>query len=354
MHKRPSIFASTLVLLLAHGTAFAASPVAQVTRVTWNGASATISGIWPSTCQPQIEAVDRRGDGLGVLLGNAGTLCEPSSQPFSLELGTGADDAFSPAMPTGRTLQIFARNTTAGEPVLVGFRMADAGHPMQPEAGFWWPVEKAAGSVLALEVQGDALGASLMTYDNQGNPLWYFGTTRLQGDSTHIELARMEGGLSVFSGSGDRAPLPQSALGMDVRFLSATKARVVLSKPTLLGGIELTAFEVMRVPFSESPQMRDWLGPWLVAASPDSANALPRQLTWTESTMPDPTHTVLHDTQSGFSLRCSHQAGPASVAQRCALHDPDGMVVARFDQVGLDRLDGVDPGGAATILIRQR
>ncbi|HET6631860.1 MAG TPA: hypothetical protein VFG73_04040 [Rhodanobacteraceae bacterium] len=343
-----------LALLAAAASAAAADVQIDASRTGADGT--TITGTWPNACTPVVSG--RSGN--DVLLGSANGLCGPESHAFSLTLP--APLPFSPVPPKDRLqpLHIYAAATPDAKAQLVGFRLLGGRDtPSHPDAGFWWPVDTRSsnGSVLGIELQQDALGVSLMSYDDaSGAPVWYFGTGQLHGSVAHVELLRMDRGSSPFAES-QTAPQAQPSMSIDLAFSSDTSARAWLSRSDVGGGIDLVAMDIARVPFSPLPQQQSWLGSWLVAASaaPDGQLALPDTLVWTRSDATDAGHMRLADASGDYALDCLHAANDETApAQRCVLRDASGAIVVTFAHVGFDRLDGHTIDGRPVALIRPR
>lgn len=345
--------------LLAPMLATAAASGVRIDAVAQRSGRIEIVGVWPNSCIPQVQAQTSDDSGLDVLLADSGNICVQRERKFSVSIEP--QDGFSPApaVDTVRPLHLFAAAGNASRPALVGFRLlGGANYSIRPDIGFWWPDEHAigAGSVLSIEVQDQSLGVALMSYDDaSGDPIWYFGTTELSGRVAHVELTRMQYGASPFDAAQAR-PQPHPALAIDLHFLSTTRAQAWISRSQNgPPGIELVRMQFSRVPFSNLPQAQDWLGPWLLASSPSAhmESELPRTLVWVESIVLDENRVRLLDQSGTYALDCRHTGtSEDSPAQQCVLRDRDNTVLARFAEVGLQRLDGVRADGSPVILVR--
>lgn len=347
------------VITMAPLLVIAASNGARVDSVTQAAGSMQIVGTWPNSCMPQVEAQNSDGSSLDVLLADSGNICTARERPFRITVDQ--QESFSPAPPAGavRTLHVFAAPGSDPQPALVGFRLLGGDQrAMRPDDGFWWPTDAAVGggSVLSIEVQDEAMGVALMSYDDaSGDPVWYFGTTEINGSVAHVDLTRMQYGASPF-GAARAQPQPQQAFAIDLQFLSATRVKAWISRPRDgMAGMELVTMDFARVPFSNLPQAQDWLGPWLLASttSNEMGSTLPRMLVWTQSTVLDAHRVRLQDDSGTYALECRHIGiSEDSPAQQCVLLDHNRTVLARFDQVALHRLDGVRADGNPVILVR--
>ncbi|MDN5924551.1 MAG: hypothetical protein L0H70_06075 [Xanthomonadales bacterium] len=320
----------------------------------------TISGVWPNACTPTIQSHSATLKTTEVVLGSTFDLCAPQPHPFRLTLP--AELPFSPAPSPDRVrpLQIFAAASSNAPVQLVGLRvLGGRQQTSHPDAGFWWPENdtSSSGTVLSMELQGHALGVALMTYDDaSGAPVWYFGTSQLQGSVAHVDLIRMQGGNSPFA-SRQIAPQAQHSLSLDLVFTSDTRAHIYLGRDNPQGGLDVSAMTIARVPFSALPQRQSWLGKWLLARTENTAGALalPTSFNWTSSTTLDATHVRLVDASGSYALECQYTDNDDNAsAQNCQLRDADGNTLVVFNHVGFSRLDGHTRDGSAVILVRPR
>lgn len=350
-----------LLLLVAP---LAGAQTLHVDTVTMRGDHVLVSGTWPGSCTPVLEPLRASASaGTDFLLRDPGDNCKGSG---GRDFRTGAvitdPAAFSPAAPAARTalpVRVLAR--TPGNPDrLVGFTL-HGGSGVQPDPGFWWPQGKDArgGTVLGIEVQGTNLGVALLTYDDlSGAPVWYFGTAHLDGGPVHVGLARLDDGASPFLAPAP-PPVPGRGLGLDLDFHSATEVRAWLSRPGLSapGTLELAQLHFTRRSFSDLPAQAHWRGRWLLAREQtplsSTGGTWPPQLDFDAAPQLDDTHFELDTRDGEHRLSCS-RASAEHLAARCTLRRADGSLMARFHQVGLDRLDGSDPDGGRVVLLRAR
>ncbi|HET8899004.1 MAG TPA: hypothetical protein VFN09_09570 [Rhodanobacteraceae bacterium] len=320
----------------------------RVDRVTATGFHVSVTGVWPDACTPRLLSWAPWAQGFDVLIGSPQAECAAGAHAFRLELSL--DDAFSPALPgeAVRPLRIFAARGNE-TPRLVGFRLLGGSGSMAPETGFWWPLDgTASGNAISLERQGDHLGIALLSHDARGEPEWFFGTTTLEGRLAHAELSRLTGS-SLFAG-GSASTQAQPALRVELAFASSTRLRMWLSRQAdSRGELDLVASDLERRSFSPLPAQQAWLGEWLLAGGA----GLPSQLRWVGSRYDRRGGLSYHSAEGGYTLECRSTASDGAVEQ-CRLRDAQGIIRARFDQVGLDRLDGEDEQGRPVVMLRPR
>lgn len=323
-----------------------------------------IEGIWPTGCQPSIRSERSTPDGsLDILLRKDPGDCAGGPHRFSLMLP--ARDSFSPALPAEQVVPVHLYAERAGStPELLGFGLRGGdGSTVRPDSGFWWPQgdQAASGNVLSLELQGDALGIALLSHDDvSGKPVWYFGTSRLSGKTAHARLSRLDDGSSPFFGFSVQ-PTPHPGWTIDIAFESGTSARVWLSRPSPVqeGRLELASMHFARRSFAVGSRQQQWLGSWLVARDladnqAPTAQLIPARLRFTASQTLNRRQNRLIGAQGDFALDCNHDAQTSATPRRCVLRDATGAVLARFDQVGLERMDGEDSQGHSIVLLRSR
>ncbi|MGB8635600.1 MAG: hypothetical protein WCD66_13210 [Rhodanobacteraceae bacterium] len=336
----------------------------RIRDINANADGTRITGTWPTSCQPALRTWSHSSAGrMDILLADNASHCALGAHPFSLEVSE--REQFSPVLPSDQVspIHVFAARGS-DKPELVGFALRSKQVPaISPDSGFWWPqgADDGSGNVLSLELQGNTLGIALLSHDDlSGAPVWYFGTSELQGQTAHASLSRLEDGSSPFFGMRVQ-PIPQPGVTVDIAFSSSTSARVWLSRPSPLrpGTLELATMHFARRSFSKDAQPQQWQGTWLVArdAPADdtaSADSWPSRLDFSASQQIARRHVRLIGRQGDFALDCSNAKDGHGTAQQCTLHDAAGNTLARFDQVGLDRLDGQDTQGHAVVLLRPR
>lgn len=346
-----------ITLLLAPMGALAQSlPLQQAQRAD---STTMIRGIWPTSCQPVV--LDRQTNSAGaerIVLGSQTQPCTSNPHPFELQIEQGA--TFSPAPPIDHVspLHVYAR-IGQNEPQLIDFQLRGGKSGVAtPGSGFWWPAGDAqtSGNVLIVEVQGQQASIALLSYDDlSGEPIWFFGTTQLTGRTLNARLSRLDGGASPFFGLPTQ-PQPTPTMTIDMVFRSATLADVWLSRtnPVQPGTLQVKQLQFSRRSFSSQPLGQRWQGPWLVArdvADDDTtATPWPNRFDFTVSQAGDDLQLV--DAGSGFELQCHIDSTLARSPRNCTLLDASGNLLANFDQVGLDRLQGKDSQGRTVILLR--
>lgn len=359
MRLRP---ASLLFALFALPATFAYGSGLPLPEGTGQTGDFFISGMWPDSCEPAIRNVrhDAAG-GLDVVLESGVGACAPLPHPFRVALPVA--DGFSPARPADDVVpvRVYAHRDQVGTELL-GFTLRGGKTKnLAPDSGFWWPQGEnaASGNVLSLELQGRTVGIALLAHDDlSGQPVWFFGTSSLTGRTVHARLSRLDNGSSPFFGIAVQ-PVPHPGWTIDIAFESGTRARVWLSRPSPVqdGSLELAELGFARRSFQEQAQGERWLGSWLVArdlapGQDNTAGSIPRRLDFASSQQLDRRHTRLIDAGGDFALDCTHGIQHTDTAQGCVLRDAAGNLLARFDEVGLQRLDGQDAQGRDIVLLR--
>lgn len=314
-----------------------------------------VEGSWPTPCLPTSAQLSRSGNDLRVETRSNRGLCTRYGMPFRFEL--------DPQAATGKPLErgvyrvsFYAANASSGPLELRGFSLLNVGEaPLQPEMGFWWPEhslelpqDNARGTALTLDRQGDMLAASLLTYDNEGRPAWYFGSGRFDGRVAFLPLVGMRDGPGLFGG-GRRRPNTTEELMLQLEFSSGNRATA------WLGWYEQTPdqprLHLQQLVFAREsligPTLPEhWAGAWLMLRG-DHATRVELQ----QPQRLDAEHFELGDAD-GWKFVCHHAATRAqSPPDSCVLSHGSGEDI-RLDSVGLEQLDGSDHRGAAVRLVR--
>ncbi len=347
------------ILLLLLPLAAAAQDI-RIHAIDTTGATVRLQGIWPSACEPQIAQRYRDANGATVIVLDDIAPCPPAPHAFTLE--SAPPSIFSPPPPAQaiNVIRVLTEDA-AGTPQLVGFAVTGSGTTdTAPHSGFWWPTSEADGSgnVLSIEVQDGTLGVAWLSHDDlSGAPVWLFGTGTLDGRRARIELSRIDNGASPFLPSLGQ-PRPQHAATLDLVFDSATHAHAWLSRrnPVQPGVLEVATVAFERRPFSHAGRTTRWQGRWLVARDVPAdallADLLPATLTFDAGKWTNTPLRMRVTGQEGFVLLCRYARQGATSADSCTLQDASGRPVARFDDIGLQRMDGIDRNGDEIVLLR--
>ncbi|MEO8672675.1 MAG: hypothetical protein ABI411_15250 [Tahibacter sp.] len=345
-------------------TAGSASPeiVVEATSNELGASVVRLRGIWPTPCLPLIERVTLNGHDLRVDIRSNQSLCSGPSMPFDLafdplsQLGHGLD-------PGVYRVTLLAANGPLAPLQARGFALVEIGKlsPVRPESGFWWPETggvagtDARGTGLSIEVQGESIAAALLTYSAEGAASWSFGTGTLRERSVEIDLIGMRDGSALLD-SVDRTPRPVDVLTLQLEFLGNARATAWIGRqiPGPNQSLQqLRSLSLVRLPLSASTEAGSWRGDWLLLRnglnrSVDST----RRITFSQTVQMDDEHFRL-TSGDGFVLQCRrHFRALQSPPEQCSLNDASGALVARFDSVGLNRLDGSNDEGQRVELLR--
>lgn len=331
----------------------AAAAAAQTTS-TGDDWKVAISGAWATQCPPTLESVALDGTDLRIQARSVLGLCARAATPFSIEV--------DPARALDRTnlpagvyrVSFYAADGAQAQPKLRAFSLVDHSAPgsaaPSPEAGFWWSTGSGDRTVLSLEAQGGQLSVALMSYDTQGEPLWFFGAAPFTGRTAHLTLLRLQGGNGALARADAGQVGAEAVLTLDLEFHSAAHASAFLSR----GGdgddapLRLRAFDAVRLPVAEAANGSAWQGDWVLV---DDSGA--QRLHFGQFSAVDAEHFELADSAHGMVLACTRDAKfPELPPSSCALRTAAGADASLFDSVALQRMDGSAAGGAAVHLLR--
>jgi hypothetical protein len=307
-----------------------------------------IRGLWPTRCPPTLENValddhDLRIDARSVL-----DLCERGATPFSIELNPALAVDHGVLSPGVYRISFYAADGAQAPLKLRAFALIDRSsqdaREIVPETGFWSSSNAEANAertTLSLELQDGQLSVALLSYDDLGQPVWYFGAAPFAGRTAHLALLRLTGGSAPFAQISTAAPHGDSALTLDLEFASAGHASAWLTRTH--GGadasLQVQTLDLVRLPLADSTDGHAWQGDWVLVT--DAADAVPQRLHFEQYHAVDTAHFQLDDAAAKVALICSRKpAQPEWPPSSCSLHQDDGAVLGNFDSIALARMDG--------------
>jgi hypothetical protein len=315
--------------------------------------SIAIYGQAAANCTPKIERVDVEGFDLSVALHASRTGCDSARpSPFVLHVDTVAM-AGTPLLP-GQVYRLRVYSDAGGTSSLAAFRLVDTGlsAAVEPENGFWWsqasaeagPASRSTG--ISLESQGDQIAISLYGFADSGSATWYFGSARMRGRTVVVPLIELANGDPLFSPTGSE-PTAQSGPRLEIEFLAPMRARAWLVRQQDGVDTAVRMLTLSRSRFASGEVGVSWNGRWVLVADDETA---PRQFEFSTPTRQDADAFHLVDGNGDASLDCRSN-GTGALPDRCTL-SVGADVLADFDRIGLDRLEGRQGNGAGIRLIR--
>lgn len=315
--------------------------------------SVAIYGQAAANCIPKIERVEAEGVDLTVELHASRTGCDGARPtPFVLHVDTAAM-AGTPLLP-GQVYRLRVYSDAGGTSSLAAFRLLDTGLPaaIEPENGFWWsqagaeagPASRSTG--ISLESQGDQIAISLYGFADSGSATWYFGSARVRGRTVVVPLVELANGDPMFSPTGSE-PTAQSGPRLEIEFLAPTRARAWLVRHQDGVDTAVRMLSLSRTRFAPGEAGASWNGRWVLVADDETA---PRQFEFSTPTRQDADAFHLVDDNVNASLDCRGN-GAGALPDLCTL-SVGADVLANFDRIGLDHIDGKLGNGAGVRLIR--
>jgi len=312
-----------------------------------------IYGHAAANCTPKVERVDAEGVDLSIELHASRTGCNSAHpSPFVVRVDTAAM-AGTPLLP-GQVYRLRIYSDEGGTSSLAAFHLIDTGlsASMEPENGFWWsqasadagPASRSTG--ISLESQGDQIAISLYGFTDSGSPTWYFGSARVQGRTAVVPLVELANGDPLFSPTGGE-PTAQSGPRLEIEFLAPTRARAWLVRQQDGVDTAVRLLSLSRTRFASGDAASSWNGRWVLVADDETA---PRQFEFSAPTRQDADAFHLVDGNGLTSLDC-RGSGTGTLPDLCTL-SVGAEVLADFNRIGLDRLEGRLGNGAGVHLIR--
>ncbi len=226
-----------------------------------------------------------------------------------------------------------------------------------PENGQWNFEEggpfatSGSGIGFHIERQNDALVSISSFYGSDGSPEWYINSGRTVAHTLSSSYYTINGGQSLF---GTYRAVKEVLYSGDVQleFSSTAHGTAWYSQPIdsgLVSGLKLMPISITRFNFAYGAVDRALRGRWALVGEGesrlDSAALALEPVTVASSS-------VSNYTAGLFRLNCDRFiARPTLLPERCTL-TKNAEVVATFDQVGYDRMRGLDGEKRAVSLFR--
>lgn len=323
--------------------------------------SLRISGSWPDSCVPRIQSTRLAGAEIDLIARTATLGCRSGATAY--------EQRANPALQAGllhlpaRVYAVrayLARGTQT--PVLSRFTLLDATEDDPAPAvenGFWWTVALGdesvpalAGSGISLERQGDQIAVGLFGFDETGKATWFFGSARLEGRVARVALVRLRDGEEPF-GQVSARPVAESGPELQIAFEGPAQAKAWLVRPSPTGAsdaIDVRPLVLQRSAFGSGAPGQGWLGRWVAVGDADRSRM--RLFDFGRLSSEDGESFRVEDAQSGLALSCrlglqTAEQPPAT----CTLYEAS-TVIAVFDRIGIDRLEGRSADGERLRLVR--
>ncbi|HST28664.1 MAG TPA: hypothetical protein VLK26_09895 [Rudaea sp.] len=314
--------------------------------------SLSVAGQWATQCPPVLQSVALDGNDLRIDARSVLELCAPQPTPYSIELNPALALQHGAFAPGVYHVSFYAADGAQVQPKLRAFTLIDRSGPdagaTTPETGFW-SSDGSDRTLLSLELQGGQLSAALLSYDEDGQPAWLFGSAPYDGRIAHVSLLRLSGGNAPFA-PAPSSPHGDAAMTLDLQFSTSAHAQVWLSRMRSDGSLQLRALEISRLPLAASDDGSAWQGEWVLVA--DAFDAVPQRLQLNGYQALDAQHFQLASADGAVALSCTRGAQAQNPTPRsCSLHLADGSI-SHFDSVAIGRMDGKNANGAVVHLLR--
>lgn len=320
-----------------------------------------LRGTWPTPCMPSIESAALIDRDIRIALRSNKPLCARIPMPF--------DIAVDPVTQFGRALapgvyriSLYSAHTPNAAQELRDFELVEVGSPpvVRAESGFWWPDPSreggagATGTGASFEMHGDTLAVALFGFDGLGEQSWYFGTGALRARSAKLELVGLHGGPPLVDDAKAAGLAADANLTLRIEFENNARATVWLGRyergedqPKL----KLRALSLVRQPLTSYSGSRNWEGEWVLLRENAARAPMAERIRLVSQIMPDFQVYVLSG--DGYVLRCARDRLTAlAPPEHCLLETSSSVLMAEFDSVGINRLDGRAPDGTRVQLLR--
>jgi hypothetical protein len=316
-----------------------------------------VQGNWPTPCLPTVEDISLEGRDLRIELRSKKPLCARTSLPFDLEINLSPHVGKSwPSTPL--RVSVVTANSASGAAQLRGFALI-APQPVPravPSSGLWWPLPQSdssaptAGTGFSFEIQGNTIASAVLGRTGNGEAIWYFGTGKLRGRVAEIDLVAA----SSSAADGESNTTGNAVLALD--FDGNGRATAWLgqyeqgeNQPVLRQQI----IELAHLPFAERTDGSAWQGDWvLLGATPGQSRSARQIHLSATSFIAVANYRISGDDGSVLSCERDADAPKAAPPRRCRLNDSNGLLIAEFDSIDINRLDGYTPDRTPVQLLR--
>lgn len=313
-----------------------------------------VSGRAPRGCAPSLaRATLERTDFSIELTPPAASCAGQTAVPFSIKV----DPLASAGLPfvAGQVYRTRVYLIEQGAPSLVAFRLLDPGPKVggtAPENGMWWSEASAdtgpalPGNGASIEYQNGQLAVGLLGFADSGAANWTFGTTWLAGRVARLSMVQLAAADSTLSPASAQ-PTSQAGPRLEIDFESPSHALAYVVRTQDGRDIDVRSIALSRARFENGQLAAAWAGRWVLVADEGQA---PRVFDFADASTRDEDAFHLTDATTDTTLECRLASGTAH-PQGCSL-STSTLVLADFDQVGLDHLTGHDGSGARVTLMR--
>lgn len=358
MRSLPLLLISAWFLPLAHAVEIRIEPERPQAGEMF---SIDVVGVWRDGCVPALTDVQISADEILVLAQPSGDTCTLAVRPFSLSVPPVPLQRLNP----GVYRVVFAVDELAPQDrrSVEASKLVEIESPaalsVVPEPGAWWPEPGGSfstsgpGLSLTIDVQSEILVATLNAYGADGEPQWWIAGGRLGQRLFRAQRVRASGGPGLFE---PYRPVDRVAIEGEfaLELLSPGRAVLRIDTPAAIGGLgqyRSQAISVTRHLFAERPGAETWLGSWVLSV--DDQQGSSRRLRFSDIAWSvDGSGYQLRSADGSAVLGCLLQAGREDVLPaRCQLNLV-GQAPVTFEQVGVNRIDGLDSAGSAASLLR--
>jgi hypothetical protein len=320
-----------------------------------------LRGTWPTPCMPSVESATLTDRDVRIALRSNKPLCARIPVPFDITV--------DPVAQLGRTLapgvyrvSLYTAHTSVAPQELRDFELVEVGSvsAVRAESGFWWPDASresgaaAAGTGVSFEIHGNTLATALFGFAGLGEQAWYFGTGALGARTARLELIGLHGGSPLMEEAKAAGLTADDNVTLRVEFESNARATVWLGRYEQSDDrfrLRLRPISLVRRPLTSFSGSRNWEGEWVLLRESAARAPMAERLKLVAQIMPDFQSYVLSG--DGYTLRCARDRSTAlAPPEHCLLETSTSELIAEFDSVGINRLDGRAPDGTRVQLLR--
>jgi hypothetical protein len=314
-----------------------------------------VRGEWPNSCLPELERATIEAGRFRIFAKAFGIDCKPVATPFHLETVIGHWIYTLMAVSGFYPVEFLVRTQPQTPPHLFAFTVIRADRNTQmrlvPENGFWWVDDQGLygqagrGSGINIDRQGDQMIVTLQTYNAAGQPVWYFAEGTLSHGVFQADYHQIAGGSPLYAVGN--SPREIHKVGRLILTFDNQRKGTLWLLPELTHlpeqGMSVFPVSIRRYLTSSSKPTEALRGDWLLSAAvtPAASAKADTRLQFTAGRFINDSRDRMEFVAADKRLlRCV--VGADKALQQCTLLSPQGRQLVLFEDVGLERLRGID------------
>jgi hypothetical protein len=322
-----------------------------------------VSGTWTNGCGGQVTSSAPDGYDITVRLKvNSSLICTAVLSPFDVSLLP-----FSGANRSVRgvyRVRAYIEDTAAtGSQRLVAFALVpvvdSSKRAPSPEVGMWWADStgeyptSGPGLGHLFERQGNSFAFNSQIYDATGKATWVVGSGVTTGGAASGKTYTGDQGQVLFQPY--RSPSIMQRGEFSVQFLSSSRAVLWFSEASGEGALDtlrLMPMSISRFNFALGAPSEIYSGNWTLIVAPTGSRLTPRSYKFGAVRIGAQGLHAYEDADRS-RLICGQITADRPYPSSCSLESSQGQVIATFDDLGLDTMNGTESNSSLRTVLQR-